>query len=72
MNPTLYDGIYEFCFIVPEVIDTLDIWDGDFDFGSSSFDSNGNCILPDGVDVDTDDPNTPIPLPEWSIVAPML
>ena len=67
LNPTNYDGLWSFCFVVPEVIETLDIWDGDFDYGSASFDSGDNCIEPDGVDVDTDDPNTPIPLPLWAL-----
>lgn len=67
LNPTNYDGVWEFCFVVPENLDTLDIWDGDFDFGSASLDADGNCIDPDGVSVDTDDLNTPIPLPEWAI-----
>lgn len=67
LNPTRYDGSWSFCFVVPEPIDTLDIWDGDFDYGSASRDSEGNCIKPDGVNLDTDDPNTPIPLPEWAI-----
>ncbi len=65
--PTNYDGNWSFCFVVPDVIDTLDIWDGDFDFGSESFDADGNCIKPDGVALDTDDQNTPIPLPEWAL-----
>ena len=67
LNPTNYDGVWEFCFVVPESIDTLDVWDGDFDFGSASINADGNCITPDGVSVDTDDPNTPIPLPEWAL-----
>jgi hypothetical protein len=67
LNPTNYDGVWKFCFIVPQSIDTLDIWDGDLDFGSESFDAEGNCIKPDGVALDTDDPNTPIPLPEWAL-----
>ncbi len=67
LNPTNYDGKWEFCFVVPQSIDTLDIWDGDFDFGSASRDADGNCMRPDGVDLDTDDPNTPIPLPEWAL-----
>jgi len=67
LNPTTYDGAWNFCFVVPEPIYTLNIWDGDFDFGSSSRDSEGNCIKPDGLDLDTDGPNTPIPLPEWAL-----
>lgn len=67
LNPTKYDGEWKFCFEVPEAVDTLDIWDGDFDFGSASVDAQGNCMKPDGIDLDTDDPNTPIPLPEWAL-----
>ncbi|MGB2692569.1 MAG: IPTL-CTERM sorting domain-containing protein [Thermodesulfobacteriota bacterium] len=65
--PTTYDGAWSFCFVIPESIDTLDIWDGDFDYGSASRDSEGNCMRPDGINLDTDDPNTPIPLPEWAL-----
>ncbi len=67
LNPTLYTGEWSFCFMVPDDLDTLDIWDGDFDFGSASFDDQGNCIVPDNVNLDTDDQNTPIPLPDWAI-----
>ena len=67
LNPTLYTGNWSFCFMVPDGLNTLNIWDGDFDFGSASFDNDDNCIKPDNVDLDTDDSNTPIPLPEWAI-----
>ncbi|MEM7009157.1 MAG: IPTL-CTERM sorting domain-containing protein, partial [Thermodesulfobacteriota bacterium] len=67
LNPTLYTGEWRFCFMVPDGLETLDIWDGDFDFGSASFDNNDNCLSPDNIDVDTDDQNTPIPLPEWAL-----
>jgi len=67
LNPTLYTGEWSFCFVVPDNIDTLNIWDGDFDFGSASFDSDGNCIKPDNAALDTDDPNTPVPIPEWAL-----
>ncbi len=67
LNPTNYDGIWNFCFVVPDQINTLDIWDGDFDYGSASLNQEGICIRPDGVALDTDDQNTPIPLPVWAI-----
>ncbi len=67
LNNNNYDGVWEFNFIVPEGVDKIDIWDGDLDFGSSSFDADGNCDFADGVDVDTNDPNTPDNIiPEWA------
>ena len=41
-------------------------WDGDFDYGSALRDQNGACIVPDGVDVDTDDWNTPPGIPDFA------
>ncbi|MGB3363215.1 MAG: hypothetical protein WBB48_00385, partial [Thermodesulfobacteriota bacterium] len=69
LHESTYDGTWEFVFNVPEDLTTLDIWDGDLDFGSASLDPNDNtiCIVPDGIAVDTDDPNTPIALPPWAI-----
>ncbi len=69
LNPTNYDGRWEFCFMVPEGLNTLDVWDGDLDYGSNSTNPVDPfiCDAPDGVSLDTDDPNTPIPLPPWSI-----
>jgi len=67
LNDTTYSGTWTFFLEVPEGITTLDIWDGDFDFGSSFADDNLNCFA-DGVSVDTDDPNTPDNvLPPWAI-----
>lgn len=68
LNETTYDGSWDFYFNLPENINTLDIWDGDLDYGSASANADATlCINPDGVNVDTDDPNTPIPLPPWAI-----
>lgn len=71
LHDTTYDGRYEFCMLVPSGLNTLDIWDGDLDYGSASFDQIVNlpatCIVPDNVSLDTDDLNTPIALPPWSI-----
>jgi len=67
-----YDGMFTFFFEVPEGTTTIEMADGDLDFGSASIAEGGNlfddCISPDGVDVDTDDPNTPNDvLPPWAI-----
>ena len=68
LHETTYDGTWDFHFNSPEGINTLDIWDGDLDFGSSSANADASaCIKPDGVSLDTDDPNTPIPLPVWAL-----
>ncbi|GJM15383.1 MAG: hypothetical protein DHS20C13_07100 [Thermodesulfobacteriota bacterium] len=67
LNPSFYTGMWRFCFVAPEGLNTLNIWDGDFDYGSASFDADFNCIKPDNVALDTDDPNTPVPLPEWAL-----
>ncbi len=67
---TTYDGNWKFCMIVPEGVNTLDIWDGDLDYGSASADPTPPdfpCNLADGQSVDTDDQNTPIALPPWSV-----
>ncbi|GJM14912.1 MAG: hypothetical protein DHS20C13_02390 [Thermodesulfobacteriota bacterium] len=68
LNNTPYNGTWKFCMIVPEGLNTLDIWDGDFDYGSDSFDSVDPffCNAPDGISLDTNDQNTPIALPPWS------
>jgi len=47
-SPTNYDGIWEFEFNVKPNTFALELWDGDFDFGTVA-----------GPDKDTDDPNTP-------------
>lgn len=52
-----YDGSWCFSFIFPEDIERIEMFDGDFDYGSSMDVGGGNCAA-DGVDVDTDDPNT--------------
>jgi hypothetical protein len=57
VHETTYDGDWCFSSIIPEGIERIEMFDGDFDYGSSIADSGGNCV-PDGVDVDTDDPNT--------------
>jgi len=57
IHETTYDGDWCFSFNLPEGIERIEMFDGDFDFGSSIADSGGNCVI-DGVDVDTDDPNT--------------
>lgn len=67
LNDTTYDGVWTFFFEVPEDLSTLQIWNGDFDFGSSFADLGLNCFA-DGVDVDTNDLNTPDDvLPPWAI-----
>ncbi len=65
---TNYDGNWKFCMVVPDGLNTLDIWDGDLDYGSSAGDPNPpfTCNFATGVALDTDDQNTPIPLPPWS------
>ncbi|GJM14877.1 MAG: hypothetical protein DHS20C13_02040 [Thermodesulfobacteriota bacterium] len=66
-NDTTYSGTWTFFFEVPEGLTTLQIWNGDFDFGSSSADAGLNCSA-DGIDVDTNDLNTPDDvLPPWAI-----
>lgn len=51
-----YDGAWDFHFYVSAPTQTLGIWDGDFDFGTT-----------DGVtDVDTDDPNTSVLIPDFA------
>ena len=65
IHETTNDGSWEFVFNVPDNITTLDIWDGDLDYGSASANADASaCNRPDFVVVDTDDP-TPIPLPSW-------
>jgi uncharacterized protein YegL len=53
---TTYDGNWEFYFEVPAGTETLEIWDGDFDRGTSASTAD-----------DTDDPNTPPDLPAWAV-----
>jgi hypothetical protein len=60
LHPTVtedYDGVWSFNFIVPQGADYLQVWDGDFDYGTSA--ASG----------DTDDPNTPNDIPVWASTA---
>jgi hypothetical protein len=47
-DPTTYDGVWEWFIYLPEPVEALEIWDGDFDHGSYP-----------PHDYDTDDPDTP-------------
>ncbi len=68
INNTNYDGSWDFNFVVPQGVETLEIWDGDLDFGSASLDAQGVCDFADGIDVDSDDPNTPNNMvPPWAV-----
>lgn len=60
-----YDGSWKYYVQVPDGEKVFNIWDGDFDFGSASFQGN-TCVDPDGVDVDTDDWNTPPGIPDFA------
>ena len=60
-----YDGTFRFFIDVGEGQGVFNAWDGDFDFGSASGDSV-ICNLADGVNVDTDDFNTPPGIPEFA------
>ncbi len=52
---TMYRGSWSFFLDVTSATDSLDIWDGDFDFGNYQ-----------GTTLDTDDPNTPNDVyPSW-------
>jgi hypothetical protein len=51
---TTYNGNWTFYISVPDPIESIEIWDGDMDFGSY-----------DGVKKDTDDVDTPNNLPAW-------
>lgn len=56
LSATTYNGRFDFHFYVPSSLSSLELWDGDFDFGSY-----------DLVDMDTDDPNTPNDvIPAWA------
>ncbi|MEM7008951.1 MAG: hypothetical protein AAF462_07445, partial [Thermodesulfobacteriota bacterium] len=67
ISNTNYDGRWDFNFLVPQGVDTLEIWDGDLDFGSASLNSQDQCDFADGVDVDSDDQNTPNnTIPPWA------
>ncbi|GJM15378.1 MAG: hypothetical protein DHS20C13_07050 [Thermodesulfobacteriota bacterium] len=68
LSDSTYDGTYTFFFEVPEGTTELEMWDGDFDYQSSFLAGPFDC-QPDGIDADTDDPNTPGDpfLPTWAI-----
>ena len=60
LHDTTYDGNWTFHFIMPEGVERLEMFDGDFDYGSSMLiDPNNGTCAPDGGPADTDDPNTP-------------
>ena len=61
-----YDGTWKFFIDVPEGEGVFNVWDGDFDFGSSVQTPNGLDCMADGVDVDTDDWNTPPGVPDFA------
>ena len=60
LSPTSYDGRWEFSIDVPVSAPAVELFDGDFDFGTDPADPDG---YPSGDDmfvcVDTDDPDTP-------------
>ncbi|GJM17368.1 MAG: hypothetical protein DHS20C13_26950 [Thermodesulfobacteriota bacterium] len=59
LNPTTYDGNFDFFFLVETPQPLLNLWDGDFDFGPKA-PSEGPPF------VDTDDPNTPPGIPVFA------
>lgn len=61
-----YDGSFKYYIQVPDGEGVFNVWDGDFDFGSASFQGDV-CVAPDGVDVDTDDWNTPPGIPDFAV-----
>lgn len=61
-----YDGSYTFILDVDEGEGSIEAWDGDFDFGSSTSNIPFVCI-PDFVDVDTYDFNTPNSVPLFAL-----
>jgi len=54
LAPRTYDGTWEFYAEIEEPQETLEFWDGDFDYGDYQ-----------GSSLDTDDPNT-IGIPAWA------
>ena len=60
-----YDGTWKYYIEVPDGEGVFNVWDGDFDFGSASFQGDV-CVAPDGIDVDTDDWNTPPGVPDFA------
>ena len=62
-----YDGSWNFYVDVPVGQGVFNIWDGDFDLGSSTFiDAFTPCQI-NGIDQDTDDPNTPNEVPVFAL-----
>ncbi len=61
-----YDGGWKFFIEVGEGQGVFNAWDGDFDFGSASG-NNLVCNTADGVNVDTDDWNTPPGVPDFAM-----
>jgi len=59
LNPTTYNGNFDFFFLVESPQTVINLWDGDFDFGSKA-PSDGPPF------VDTDDPNTPLGIPSFA------
>ncbi|HVK38439.1 MAG TPA: hypothetical protein VNA88_07915 [Candidatus Kapabacteria bacterium] len=53
-SQTTYNGTWKFFVSVPDPIESIEIWDGDMDYGSY-----------DGIQKDTDDVDTPNSLPAW-------
>lgn len=54
LSVTTYDGTFTFYFDVEGPLTELEMWDADFDYGDE-----------DGIDQDTDDPNTPNTIPSF-------
>ena len=61
-----YVGTFRFFIEVEEGQGVFNVWDGDFDYGSASGDSI-NCNLADGVNLDTNDFNTPPGIPDFAM-----
>ena len=59
LHETTYDGDWCFNFIMPEDVERVEMFDGDFDYGTSVENEGGSACIPDGVLVDADDANTP-------------
>ena len=55
-GPSTYTGDWKFHFYLPNAVQTLELWDGDFDRGTSGI----------GEDLDTDDLVTGNIVPEWA------
>jgi hypothetical protein len=58
-TPTTYDGTIDFHFFVPSSQSSLEVWDGDMDYGAF-----------DGSTIDADDADTPNDsIPVWAVAA---